>query len=210
MSKQKPLVSICTITYNRNHFLLILQQLILNQDYPRNRLHWVIIDDSDNGSDIFKPDPRLYVSYHCLSEKMTLGRKRNLGHSFCEGEFIVYMDDDDFYPSTRVSHAVQSLEESDALIAGSTLLPILFLPEREICLSGPFAQNHATAATFAFRKKLLSQTSYLDDAKSAEEKYFLKDYSIPLKQLNPNLTIISIAHSQNTFEKPNLRMPIIK
>lgn len=207
MAKQKPFVSICTVTYNRNHFLPILQQLILNQDYPINRLHWVIVDDSENGSEIFKPDPRLYVSYHRLSEKMTLGCKRNLSHSFCEGEFIVYMDDDDFYPPTRVSHAVQSLEESDALIVGSTLLPILFLPEREIYLSGPFAQNHATAATFAFRKKLLSQTSYLDDAISAEEKYFLKDYSIPLKQLNPNLTIISIAHSQNTFEKRKLKNP---
>ena len=205
MSRQKPLVSICTVTYNRNHFLPILQQLVLNQDYPVNRLQWVIVDDSDNGSEAFKPDSRLNVSYHRLSEKMALGCKRNLSHSFCEGEFIVYMDDDDFYPPTRVSHAVQSLEESDALIAGSTFLPILFLPEREICLSGPFAQNHATAATFAFRKKLLSQTSYLDDAISAEEKYFLKDYSIPLKQLNPNLTIISIAHSQNTFEKRKLK-----
>ena len=138
---------------------------------------------------------------------MTLGRKRNFSHSFCDGEFIVYMDDDDFYPSTRVSHAVKSLEESDALIAGSTLLPILFLPEREIYLSGPFAQNHATAATFAFRKKLLSQTSYLDDATSGEEKYFLKDYSIPLKQLDPSQTIVSIAHNQNTFEKRLLKNP---
>ena len=207
MTIKKPLVSICTVTYNRNHFLPILQQLILNQDYPRDCMQWVIVDDSDNGSEVFEPNPILNVSYHRLSEKMALGRKRNLSHSFCEGEFIVYMDDDDFYPPTRVSHAVQSLEESDALIAGSTLLPILFLPEREIYLSGPFAQNHATAATFAFRKKLLSQTSYLDDAVSAEEKYFLKDYSIPLKQLNPNLTIISIAHSQNTFEKRKLKNP---
>lgn len=170
-------------------------------------LQWIIVDDSDNSSGAFKSDPGLTVCYHRLNERMTLGRKRNFSHSFCDGEFIVYMDDDDFYPSTRVSHAVKSLEESDALIAGSTLLPILFLPEREIYLSGPFAQNHATAATFAFRKKLLSQTSYLDDATSGEEKYFLKDYSIPLKQLDPSQTIVSIAHNQNTFEKRLLKNP---
>ena len=204
---KKPLVSICTVTYNRHCFLPLLQNHILGQDYPLDRLQWVILDDSDDGSPLFEPDSRLNVFYRRFSERMKLGYKRNLSHSFCQGEIIVYMDDDDFYPNTRVSHAVQSLDESGALIAGCTLLPVLFLPERELSLLGPFGENHATAGTFAFRKELLSQTSYLDEAISAEEKYFLKDYSIPLKQLEPNKTILCIAHDKNTFNKRQLKRP---
>ena len=40
---------------------------------------------------------------------MKLGRKRNLMHEKSKGEMIVYMDDDDFYPPNRVSHAVRRL-----------------------------------------------------------------------------------------------------
>ena len=204
---KKPLVSICTVTYNRYYFLPLLQSHILRQDYPLDCIQWVILDDSDDGSPLFKPDTSLNVFYRRFSERMKLGYKRNLSHSFCQGEIIVYMDDDDFYPSTRVSHAVQSLDESGALIAGCTLLPILFLPERELSLFGPLGENHASAGTFAFRKELLSQTSYLDEAISAEERYFLKDYSIPLKQLEPNKTILCIAHDKNTFDKRQLKKP---
>ena len=34
--------------------------------------------------------------------------------------------------------------------------------------------QHMTAGTFAFRRKLLDITSYEDDADMAEEKHFLK------------------------------------
>ena len=34
--------------------------------------------------------------------------------------------------------------------------------------------NHATAGTFAFKRRLLEQTKYDDEAEMAEEKQFLK------------------------------------
>lgn len=203
----KPFVSLCTVTYNRRHFLPLLQWCILQQDYPRERMQWVILDDSDDGSPPFEPDSRLNVVYKQYSEKIPLGRKRNLSHQYCDGEIIVYLDDDDFYPPSRVSYAVQSLQDSEELIAGCTLLPILFLPEEEIAMVGPFGKNHATAGTFAFRRELLQQTAFQDDAKSAEERYFLKNYAIPLKQLDPKKTILCIAHRRNTFDKRQLKHP---
>jgi signal peptidase I len=36
----------------------------------------------------------------------------------CKGDIIVIMDDDDYYPVTRVQHAVEKLEDSDYLISG--------------------------------------------------------------------------------------------
>ena len=200
-----PLISLCTVTYNRQALLPLLQNCILAQDYPLDKMQWVIVDDSDNGCPDFVADPRINVRYERLSHKLPLGQKRNYSHQCCDGEIIVYFDDDDYYPSTRVSHAVNRLQAGDALIAGSTLLPILFLPERELWMAGPYGQWHATAGTFAFRKSLLALTSYPDEICTAEEKPFLNGYSVPLIQLDAAQTILCIAHHANTYDKRQMR-----
>ena len=136
---------------------------------------------------------------------MKLGAKRNLSHSLCSGDVIVYMDDDDFYPRTRVQHAVEALSGSDKLIAGSSAMPILFLDDGSLWMAGPYGLNHATAGTFAFKRELLEMTCYQDDAEGAEEKFFLNDYQIEMVQLQPFQAIICIAHGCNTFDKNLLR-----
>ena len=52
-----------------------------------------------------------HVKYFKYDTKMKLGKKRNLLHEKSKGDIIVYMDDDDYYPPQRVSHAVQKLQE---------------------------------------------------------------------------------------------------
>jgi DNA-binding transcriptional MerR regulator len=69
---------------------------------------------------------------------------------------------------------------------------------------GPYGPNHSTAATFAFRRELLKQTSFENNAALAEEKYFLKNYTIPLIQLDPVKTILVFSHIHNTFDKKEL------
>ena len=203
-----PRVSICTATYNRARFLPLLQQHILRQTYPRELLEWVIVDDSDDQQEEFTPDhsKNLSIRYERLPQKLTLGKKRNRSHDFCSGDIIVYMDDDDYYPPTRVAHAVEQLTNSDALIAGSTMLPILFLPEMELWIAGPYGKNHATAGTFAFKRELLDQTQYDEEKTFAEEKSFLKNYQLPMVQLDSEHTILCIAHHRNTFDKRRLIM----
>lgn len=202
-----PKVSICTVTYNRASFLELLQNHILTQSYPRHLLEWVILDDSDDGAPWFEADPNsgLKIRHERLGTKLTLGRKRNLSHELCCGEIIVYMDDDDYYPPSRIAHAVESLQDSEALMAGCSRLPILFLPEKELWIAGPYGNNHATAGTFAFKRQLLSQTRYEDDKAFAEEKSFLKNFTVPMVQLDPEKTIICICHDRNTFDKRRLK-----
>lgn len=201
-----PQVSICTVTYNRSPFLPLLEQCILAQTYPRDLIEWILVDDSDDGRPYFEPTPGtgLQVCFERLSQRLPLGPKRNLSHSLCRGEIIVYMDDDDYYPPERVSHAVEALTNSDRLVAGSSVLPIMFLPEREAWVAGPYGPNHATAGTFAFKKELLNITHYQEHARISEEKAFLRNYTIPMVQLDPFKTIVCMGHSVNTFDKRNL------
>ena len=210
MKKSKsslPRVSICTPTFNRRPFFKGIIESVLSQDYPHNLLEWVIVDDGmDKIGDLVKDIP--FVKYFPIDEKMPLGKKRNYMHDMCsfkeDNAIIVYMDDDDFYPVNRVAHAVDKLINSKALCAGSSELYIWFNTLNKMYRFGPYGPNHSTAGTFAFKRVLLKETRYEDNAVLAEEKFFLKDYTIPFVQLEPLKTILVFSHEQNTFDKRKL------
>ena len=205
----QPLVSIHTITFNRYKCLNILKSHILNQTYPQNLIEWVIIDDSSDEIDknIIK-DSRLNIKYTKLIDRTVIGRKRNIANSKTQGDIIVIMDDDDFYPVNRISHAVEKLQNSKKLIAGSPYLPVFYLLEKELWMSGPgpFGNNYATANTFAFKRKLLKTTRFGNDCSLAEETEFTKEYTIPMINLDPYNTVFSIAHKSNTSNKQIMRL----
>ena len=211
-----PNVSICTPTFNRRPFFEGLLQCIKSQDYPRYKMEWIIVDDgTDCVRDILE-DKELVQSlepmkirYFYEPEKMDLGKKRNYMHERCtftrDDDVIVYMDDDDFYPHDRVSHSVDKLMKNPkALCGGSSEIYLWFNTLDKMYKFGPYGPNHATAGTFAFRRKLLNDTSYENNAVLAEERHFLKDYTIPFVQFDPLKTILVFSHEQNTFDKRRL------
>jgi glycosyltransferase involved in cell wall biosynthesis len=167
-------------------------------------MEWIIIDDgTDLIEDLVINHPQ--VKYYKYDEKMTLGKKRNLMHEKSCGDILVYMDDDDYYPSTRVSHAVDTLlQNPSALCAGASEIYIYYKHIHEMYQFGPYSKTHATAGTFAFKKELLKQTQYNDEKSLGEEKEFLKDYTIPFVQLDPKHTILVFSHIHNTFDKRKL------
>lgn len=202
--KAFPFVSVCTPTFNRRPFINAMIKCFNNQDYPQDRMEWIIIDDgTDPIEDLVASHPR--VKYFKYDMKMTLGKKRNLLHEKSRGEILVYMDDDDYYPPQRVSHAVHMLvTHPDALCAGSSEIYIYFKHIGQMKKFGPYGPNHATAGTFAFKRKLLKNNKYNDDACLAEERAFLKDYTVPFVQLDPMKVILVFSHEHNTFDKRKL------
>ena len=126
-------------------------------------------------------------------------------HKKARGSIIVYMDDDDYYPPERVSHAVEMLQKNPAaLCAGSSEMYIFFKDTNQMVQFGPYGANHATAGTFAFRKELLKEHQYNNDACLAEEREFLKGYTVPFIQLDSMKTILVFSHRHNTFDKRTL------
>jgi len=203
---EKPLVTICTPTFNRRPFIKSAIDCFKNQTYPQDKMEWVIIDDGmDKIKDIIEESGLSNIKYFSYDDKMTLGKKRNLMHSKAKGDIIVYMDDDDYYPAERVSHAVEQLQANpEKLVAGSSIIHVYFKHIDNVVEFGPYGENHATAATFAFKRELLEQTKYTEDQSMAEEKDFLKNHSIPMVQLDPKKTILVFSHSHNSFDKKEL------
>lgn len=208
-----PLVCVCTPTYNRREFIPQAIRCFAHQDYPQERMVWLVIDDGEvSVRDLFEGIPR--VHYVRLSTRIPLGRKRNMLHSIAVhelgAEYLVNMDDDDYYPPTRISHAIRKLSSARArnpsiMCAGSSIVHTLFLDTMEIVRFGPSKNpNHATAGTLAFHKTLLRRCHYEDEATKAEEKFFLHDFTVPMIQLDPYLTILCIAHQSNTVDKRHI------
>jgi glycosyltransferase involved in cell wall biosynthesis len=205
-SEEQPFVSVCTPTFNRRPFIEMMFQCFRNQTYPKNCMEWIIVDDgTDSISDLVKKSNIPEIKYIRVQEKMLLGAKRNLMHKHATGDILVYMDDDDYYPPQRVEHCVDTLMKNpEALCAGSSEIYIYYRHIDKMYQSGPFGDTHATAGTFAFRKKLLNITSYDETAALAEERSFLKEYTIPFVQLDPMKTILVFSHDHNTFDKKNM------
>jgi glycosyltransferase involved in cell wall biosynthesis len=199
-----PFVSICTPTFNRRPFYPIIIECFNKQTYPKDKIEWIIIDDgTDKIEDLVKDIPQ--VKYFKYDTKMNLGKKRNLMHEKSKGDIIVYMDDDDYYPPERVSHAVDVLQKNpNAFCAGSSEMYIYFNHINKIYKFGPYLSTHATAATFAFRRDLLKYTRYDDNDSMSEEKVFLKNYTIPFVQLDSIKTILVFSHIDNTYDKKQL------
>ena len=202
--KKIPFVSVCTPTFNRRPFIKSMIACFNHQTYPKNMIEWIIIDDgTDKIEDLVADHPN--VKYFRYEEKMTLGKKRNLLHDKSSGEILVYMDDDDYYPPTRISHAVNMLlTHPKALCAGSSELYIYFKHIQKMYQFGPYGPNHATAGTFAFKRELLNHCRYDETACLAEEKAFLKNYTVPFVQLEPRNSILVFSHIHNTFDKKKL------
>jgi GT2 family glycosyltransferase len=198
------LVSICTPTYNRRNRLKNTIKYVENQTFPHDRIEWLIYDDGeDKIEDLVESIP--YVRYFESGVKRSLGYKRNFLNRKARGDIIVYMDDDDIYPKERVEHAVSELEKNpEILCAGATLLFMYFEKFDSVWRFGPYGQYHSTAASLAFRKELLETCHFEKEKGFAEEKYFLKGYTIPMIQLDPFKTILAVSHLENTVDKNKL------
>ena len=76
MSKEYPLVSICTPTFNRRPFINMMFQCFKNQTYPKDRMEWIIVDDGDDKiEDLIKKSGISQIKYFPVKKKNEIRRK---------------------------------------------------------------------------------------------------------------------------------------
>lgn len=229
MNTNLPTVSLCTPTFNRRPFIQNMLNCVFYQTYPKHLIEWIIVDDgTDHIEDIilnYQTNMQqnnieiCNIRYTKLNERMPLGKKRNYINSLADNDILIYIDDDDYYPPTRIQHAVECLINSNCLVAGSTILYNCFLDINQtnqtnqsnnnefnplIVKFGEYGLNHSTEASLAFKKQLLEQTRYDDNSSLAEAKTFLKNYTIPMIQLDPFKTVLAMSHSQSSIDRNKL------
>ena len=214
IAKVKPSVSIITITQlKRFECLKILIDLIKAQTYS-NIIEWVIVEGSKTVSDAeinkkniiefikeIKPEPQFKIVYVEREKSVKLGELRNIGNCKCQGDITVCMDDDDYYPPSRVSHAVEKLSQSNYLIAGCSDHLMYDYDLNILVQMKPLGPTHSINSCMAWKKEYLKTNSHDLEKDFAEEPSFTNNFTNPMVQLDPFSTVILSSHSSNTYSK---------
>lgn len=203
-----PFVSVLTPTYNRRAWFPMAVHCFKHQTYPQDRMEWIILDDSDPDQtvgDLVKDMKNVRYVRH--ETRLKLGRKRNMLLELAKGDILAHQDDDDYYPPERIAKAVRVLQGNKMVqIVASSMMYMYFISDGAVLSFGPYGPQHATAATFVFKRSLYEESpKFDDDAEKAEEKRFLRNYSFPMHQANPWDTILVMSHNRNTVDKNKLR-----
>ena len=204
------LVIIVTPTYNRRKFLPYLISYFKHQDYPKDLLKLIILDDSnESNQDLILDDRITYI--HSNLEKKPIGEKRNILNNLAKNagaEYIACFDDDDYYPPDKISYSVNRLKESGYKICGSSTLLIYYPHLDQIYLTEPqlnkIYYGHAFNGTLLYHVNYLNNNSYDDKAEKSEETKFLRNFKVMLLQLPYEKTILCVAHNNNTVSKKDL------
>ena len=213
--KQLPKVSVLTLTKNREHLFDFPYHLWKLYKYPRDKIEWVIIDDSDKKmtKEYLEEDG---IKYIWLEKGMKIGEKRNIGiEKHCSSEYIVMMDDDDYYYPDSVIAKIRCLLHykqtgKKCLISSpcgiyNTLTNRSHITSRSInvCESVP-------EASLAFHRDFWNVKKF-SDTQFSEGKQFIKDRENEIVNLPFWFNFIAFTHGKNATESlRNLDTPYDK
>ena len=217
-------VSILTITqYSRRETFQLLVQMVEKQTMPA--IEWVIVEGSPtkeyeelNGNLIRKwadDKPELNIVYvdNPKEKQRTFANMLNTGNSVCKGQIIVQMEDDDYYPPTRIQHAVEMLKNSRMLIAGCSSVYFYDYNTNMISRTPYFGDAHSANHALAYKRRYLKEHKYKHNREkgfSIEETFLRWNSVSKIIQLEPEHTILHNIHDGNTIPKADFIKAWIK
>lgn len=117
----QPLVSVVVRTHKRKEVLRRTLMCLRNQIYKNFEI--VVVEDGENtAEEMIKADfADLNINYYSTGVNVGRGRAGNIGIERAKGEFVSFLDDDDFYYADHISAFVsvfQSNPGADVIIGG--------------------------------------------------------------------------------------------
>ena len=121
------LISVIIPSYNRKMFIANAVDSILQQSYKNVEI--IIIDDGsidgtiDYVKNIYKD--KSFIKIYKNQKNMGAGKSRKIGYSYSTGEYIIFMDDDDYYTNYKFfEEAVKILKENPniSLVSSSSII----------------------------------------------------------------------------------------
>lgn len=169
---------------------------------------WIVVDNSTSPDHDWSVSKELAcVDYHTASSGMSIGNLRNmcLELALKEGaDYIVFWDDDDYYPPERIACGVEALENNpEADIAASSHMYVLLTNENVFMEVGPFHKKHGTAATYTIRRRYAESNRFPDKSRG-EELEFTNGWNANMIQVSAEKTIVVMGHSRNTVNKSQI------
>ncbi len=174
------LVSIIIPTYKRANYLERAIESVIRQSY-RN-IEIIVVDDNDSGSKYREENIKIMSKYEgCKNIKYLKHRKnkngaaaRNTGIAAAAGEYLTFLDDDDFFLGDRIEKMVQALEKnkgyecaySGVVYLKKTKIVAVKKAEREGNLTREVLSQDSffgTGSNLFFRSSAVKKVGYFDE-----------------------------------------------
>lgn len=203
-----PTVSIVVPTYNRPEFFELIIRNWERIDYPREKLELIICDDTPKTKKPNITDKK--ICYYTLSKKVNIGEKRNILCNLAKNEYIVHMDDDDWYPPESVACRIRILLEYQKKIKkdacfGCTKVLCLDLITNQMfeAFDASIEGLPATLSesTMAYSKRYWQEQNFNNDSKFAECLPFIKNRHSTVCTGPSVFVVTQFSHSTNTVQR---------
>lgn len=199
--KERAVISVIMLTYNRKDFLVKSITSILNQTYKD--FEFIVIDNgsTDGGGFIADEyasnDPRMRVLH---LDRGSIGSRRNIGIDYSEGDYITFIDDDDWAEPDYLAFLKNLLEgtESDMAICGAfdkIFDECKVMNPEEALVELMWRKKYNMAfPTKLFKKELFGGNRF-------EEKGIFDDISLMYKMVGNSRKIVYHGQPKYTFRR---------
>jgi glycosyltransferase involved in cell wall biosynthesis len=194
----EPLVSCLMPTANRARFVPQAVACFLAQDFAGREL--VVLDNGTQAIEHLLPaDPR--IRYHRAPATLKLGELRNRACELARGDILVHWDDDDWYPSDRISRQVERLRKGAELCATSRVYFLASDGARAWEFHSGGARPWLAGSSFAYTRAAWQRRAF-EPIRVGEDSRFAA--SVPRERIadlaDPGLVIATV-HETNTSPK---------
>lgn len=198
-----PYVSIITPTRNRKKFFPIALNNFYNFTYPQEKLEWIIVDDSpeETLTNILPNDDRIKYIRLEADGILSVAQKRNIAVNHSRYDYIVHMDDDDYYfPESILTRIKSILISPDCECIGSTQLGCYDIYTKKSYIVGN-VKSVLSEASMAYTKNFWKEKKFLENVKLGEAIHFLKDRETKVLQIPYMFIMIALSHKNNISDK---------
>lgn len=211
-----PSISIVTLTYNRRKFLDLCFLNLLSTDYPKEKIEWVVVDDSDDpenqGADKIMKFGRcsapISLTYLPLAKKTSIGAKRNLGCLRAQHGIILMMDDDDHYPPSSFRRRVAWLlhewvGRSHSATVATTIATYSLTTGVSAVNTPPLGlplRQRISEATLTFSKLWWEERGF-PEVSLAEGDGFLAGREGDVLEIPANQIIVAMSHGKSASQR---------
>jgi hypothetical protein len=196
-----PFVSILTITKNRKSLFPIAIRNFYEFQYPKHKLEWIILDDGKEDLREILPSNDKRIKYLKHDDISSISQKRDIGIGLCSHDYVMFMDDDDYYFPCSIYARVMLLMKYSKECVGCLSCGIY-----DIIEDNSFIINSSTMfeASLGFRKNFWNKRKFGNEDNNYGEGYlFTKGRENEIVNMPYFFNLIAITHSKNITK--NLR-----
>jgi hypothetical protein len=184
-------------------------------DYPKDKIEWIIIEDSDNpmedASDrvvaVAESAAPVRVVYVPLKKKVPVSLKRNLAVEKATSDIVLMMDDDDHYPETSFRRRVAWLTKhpwAPKCVTATTIACYDLVKGISAVNTPPLGLplgQRVSEATLTFYRSWWAEKGFPTDIQVGEGESFLAGREHEVLEIPPQQIIVAFSHGANTSSR---------